>query len=94
MVPENGALCNIFISNHIDKKFSQSLTNDCRYSAGDVREPFSLQSTAKPLTYALALNELGQNVVHHYVGQEPSGEVFNMIKLDQNSKSHGSERCC
>ena len=48
--------------------------------------PISLQSTSKPLTYALALNELGSQLVHDYVGLEPSGEVFNMIKLDHNSK--------
>ena len=27
----------------------------------------------QPFTYAICLNELGQEVVHQYIGQEPSG---------------------
>lgn len=41
---------------------------------------------SKPLTYAIALNELGSDVVHQYVGQEPSGRMFNELILDYNSK--------
>ena len=41
---------------------------------------------SKPLTYAIALNELGSEVVHRYVGQEPSGRMFNELILDHNSK--------
>jgi glutaminase len=41
---------------------------------------------SKPLTYAIALNELGQDTVHQYVGQEPSGRMFNELVLDHNSK--------
>ncbi|KAK2153245.1 hypothetical protein LSH36_303g02022 [Paralvinella palmiformis] len=43
--------------------------------------PFSIQSACKPLNYALALNDLGSEVVHKHVGHEPSGEAFNQIKL-------------
>ncbi len=57
-----------------------------RHSIGDTVKSFCLQSCSKPLTYALALNDLGCNTVHEYVGQEPSGETFNMIKLDRRSK--------
>ena len=42
---------------------------------------------SKPLTYAIALNELGSETVHRYVGQEPSGRMFNELILDHNSKS-------
>lgn len=45
---------------------------------------------SKPLTYAIALNELGSEVVHQYVGQEPSGRMFNELILDYNSKSRHS----
>lgn len=38
------------------------------------------------MTYAIALNELGSETVHKYVGQEPSGRMFNAIVLDYNSK--------
>ena len=47
--------------------------------------PFPVQSVSKPLNYALCINELGPENVHQYVGQEPSGEIFNTIKLDANS---------
>lgn len=43
---------------------------------------------SKPVTYAIALNELGNETVHKYVGTEPSGRMFNAIVLDYNSK------CC
>ena len=41
---------------------------------------------SKPLNYAIALNELGADVVHSYVGQEPSGRKFNDFDLMYNSK--------
>ena len=41
---------------------------------------------SKPFTYALALHELGADTVHKYVGQEPSGRMFNELILDYNSK--------
>jgi len=41
---------------------------------------------SKPLTYALCLEYLGANVVHEFVGQEPSGRIFNELVLDNNSK--------
>lgn len=57
-----------------------------RFSIGDVNVPFTLQSCSKPLTYAIALEMLGQEVVHQYVGQEPSGRNFNELILDYNSE--------
>ncbi|XP_043643532.1 glutaminase liver isoform, mitochondrial isoform X12 [Drosophila teissieri] len=59
-----------------------------RFSIGDVDVPFTLQSCSKPLTYAIALEKLGPKVVHSYVGQEPSGRIFNDLVLDQNKKPH------
>ena len=41
---------------------------------------------SKPLNYAIALNELGSEVVHDYIGQEPSGRKFNDLDLDYNSQ--------
>ena len=43
---------------------------------------------SKPLTYAIALENLGESLVHKYVGQEPSGRNFNELVLDHNSKLH------
>ncbi|XP_043288779.1 glutaminase kidney isoform, mitochondrial isoform X3 [Venturia canescens] len=59
-----------------------------RFSIGDTTIPFTLQSCSKPLTYAIALERLGQEVVHQYVGQEPSGRNFNELVLDYNKKPH------
>uniref|UniRef100_T1IPF4 glutaminase n=1 Tax=Strigamia maritima TaxID=126957 RepID=T1IPF4_STRMM len=59
-----------------------------RYSIGDIEVPFTVQSCSKPLTYAIALNEVGAEVVHKYVGQEPSGRMFNELILDYNKKPH------
>lgn len=59
-----------------------------RFSIGDVNIPFTLQSSSKPFTYSVCLNELGANTVHQYVGQEPSGRMFNELSLDFNNKPH------
>lgn len=59
-----------------------------RFSIGDVTIPFTLQSCSKPLTYGIALDHLGEDVVHQYVGQEPSGRMFNELVLDYNMKPH------
>jgi hypothetical protein len=36
--------------------------------------------------YGIALDHLGSEVVHQYVGQEPSGRNFNELVLDYNSE--------
>lgn len=45
-----------------------------------------LNDFSKPLTYGIALDHLGEEVVHKYIGQEPSGRMFNELVLDYNSK--------
>jgi glutaminase len=52
------------------------------YEAGDTRVPFTLQSVSKPLTFALALDDLGEAAVRARIGVEPTGEAFNSITLD------------
>ena len=37
---------------------------------------------SNPLTYAVCLNELGEDMVHKYQGRAPSGRTFNEIVLD------------
>lgn len=59
-----------------------------RHSIGDTDIPFCLQSTSKPLNYVIALEDLGSETVHQYVGQEPSGRIFNELILDQNRMPH------
>lgn len=47
---------------------------------------------SKPLQYGIALNELNSDIVHQYVGQEPSGGKFNALELDYNSESTSQSR--
>ncbi|PIO69011.1 glutaminase [Teladorsagia circumcincta] len=46
------------------------------------------QSVSKPFTYALVHDDIGPDDLHTYVGQEPSGRLFNDISLDHNKKPH------
>ena len=39
-----------------------------RFTLGDATETFTIQSTCTPLTYAICLNELGEQLVHEYQG--------------------------
>ncbi|XP_067009058.2 glutaminase liver isoform, mitochondrial-like [Anabrus simplex] len=59
-----------------------------RHSLGNCTIPFTMQSCSKPLTYAIALEHLGADGVHQYVGQEPSGRIFNALALDIDNKPH------
>ncbi|XP_033727831.1 glutaminase kidney isoform, mitochondrial-like isoform X1 [Pecten maximus] len=59
-----------------------------RHSIGDVKDPFTIQSVSKTLTYASILNDRGSEKVHEYIGYEPSGHSFNKIRLDVNGKPH------
>uniref|UniRef100_A0A914DM48 glutaminase n=1 Tax=Acrobeloides nanus TaxID=290746 RepID=A0A914DM48_9BILA len=57
-------------------------------SWGDFRDPFCMQSVSKPFTYAIAIEQLGADYVHSFVGQEPSGRLFNEICLNNVFKPH------
>ncbi len=59
-----------------------------RYSVGDARVHFSVQSSCKPMNYCLALEEHGEDGVHTYVGREPSGRDFNELTLNDAGKPH------
>ncbi len=52
------------------------------YQAGDSRQPFTIQSISKAITYGLALEDRGLEYVVSRVGVEPSGEAFNSISLE------------
>lgn len=57
------------------------------YQSGDATTEFTIQSISKPLTYALALHQLGEDAVDTKIGVEPSGEAFNEISVDRVSKT-------
>ena len=51
------------------------------YEVGDSRQPFTIQSISKPLTYGLALEDCGVERVRAKIGVEPTGDAFNAISL-------------
>lgn len=55
---------------------------------GDKSSIFSIQSCSKPITYGIALENYGEQVVHNFVGKEPSGRNFNNMCLDQDMLPH------
>ena len=59
-----------------------------RFSIGDPQEFFSVQSTAKPIMYCLALEEHGVEKVHQHVGHDPSGGSFNELALNRDGQPH------
>jgi len=52
------------------------------YQAGDSRQPFTIQSISKAITYGIALEDNGIDAVMNKVDVEPSGEAFNSISLE------------
>ncbi|OBG79807.1 glutaminase A [Mycobacterium sp. E802] len=57
------------------------------YESGDTARQFTIQSISKPFTYALALDQIGQQAVDARIGVEPSGEAFNEISVDDVTKT-------
>lgn len=53
--------------------------------AGDTEVEFTIQSIAKALVYALAIEECGWDRVIEMVDVEPSGEAFNSISIEEKS---------
>jgi len=59
-----------------------------RHSIGDAQHFFTVQSTSKPVSYALALEEHGPDFVHRFIGHEPSDVGFNELTLNKNQQPH------
>jgi len=59
-----------------------------RLNIGDTSVKFCVQSCCKPLNYCLALEEHDKEYVHKHVGREPSGSVFNALKLNTKGLPH------
>ena len=59
-----------------------------RFALGESKTFFSVQSTSKPVTYCLALEEHGPEVMHRLVGHEPSGASFNELALNKHNQPH------
>ncbi len=59
-----------------------------QFSLGDDEETYCVQSTCKPINYAIALESLGREAVHNHVGCEPSGRSFNELTLNNRGLPH------
>ncbi|KJH44035.1 glutaminase [Dictyocaulus viviparus] len=59
-----------------------------RVSYGDYKTNFCIQSVSKAFNYSIVASDVGAEIVHSYVGHEPSGRLFNEICLDGNGKPH------
>lgn len=55
------------------------------HQVGDSRQPFTVQSISKAISYGLALDDRGVDTVLSKVGVEPSGEAFNSISLEADT---------
>ena len=55
------------------------------YAVGDSDVRFTIQSMSKPLTYAAALEAVGETSVRRRIGVEPTGDAFNAITLSPNT---------
>lgn len=56
------------------------------YKVGDYEQLFTIQSTSKPFVHGLTLEDHGRDYVLTKVGVEPTGDAFNAIVLDEESK--------
>ncbi|MEH2027707.1 glutaminase A [Nostoc sp.] len=56
------------------------------YKVGDYEQLFTIQSISKVFAYGLALEDHGLDYVLTRVGVEPTGDAFNAIILDEQSK--------
>ncbi len=56
------------------------------YQVGDRDQLFTIQSISKVFAYGLALEDCGRDDVLTKVGVEPTGDAFNAIILDEQSK--------
>jgi glutaminase len=56
------------------------------FEVGDSRQLFTIQSISKVFVHGLALEDHGREPVLTRVGVEPTGDTFNAIVLDEDSK--------
>src|SRR5262245_41267923 len=64
-----------------DFGISIATTDGYVYEVGDSDVPFTIQSISKACVFALALETIGAEKVESLIGVEPSGDVFNSIRL-------------
>ena len=78
---------------HVDRDLlgvSVQTVDGRRFSAGDSRTPFTVQSIAKVVALGLALQDRGEKYLFSgRVGLEPTGDPFNsIIRLEVDKKPY------
>ena len=70
-----------------DELFGISITmlDGEQINIGDTDEHYCIQSCSKPLTYALALENMGVDKVNKHIGVEPSGQSFNAFVFNDEN---------
>lgn len=63
-------------------------TDNQNITIGDVKHSFSIQSISKVFTLALAMEELGPDLVFQRIGSEPTGRAFNSVDAVADMKTH------
>lgn len=58
------------------------------FEHGDVKDMINLHACSKPITYGIALEEHSGEVVHNFVGHEPSWEFDNELCLNSENLPH------
>lgn len=58
------------------------------YNIGNHNISFCLQSCSKPLSYCIAHDLIGRDLLHKHVGYEPSGQAFNAFILNKDGLPH------
>jgi glutaminase len=56
------------------------------YEVGETRRSFTIQSMSKAFTFGMALQDRGADVVLKHVGVEPTGDPFNSISVEEDTK--------
>lgn len=59
-----------------------------QFAIGDIKDNFCVQSSSKPFSYCMALEEFGSKNVHNHIGREPSGKGFNELSLNEKGLPH------
>jgi len=57
------------------------------YVVGDATTPFTIQSACKPILYMLAMQEHGTTSVKAKIGEEPSGQPFDALSIDDHNRA-------
>jgi len=77
------------------RKFAISIcsVDGQKFNIGNYDEDYCIQSCSKVFSYLMAVDLLGSNFVHDYVGSEPSGVKFNeMVLKDFPSKEFPNKK--